>query len=307
MSDSFSDRVKAELIEIYSGTKAELSALIRMNGTLHIEENKISVRIQFSLGSLARRIYSIIKDKYGLKSEIIVRYNYNFKKDYSYEIVIVPQPELDDFLQKMGFLEDSHKPVFRIHKEIKKDRSRKTAYLRGAFLGGGSINDPHGEYHLEIRCEHRVHAEDLLSLLSDFDLEASMIEHKNKFVVYLKSFSLITVFLNIIGASRSQLEMENARTVKKVKNETNRRVNAETANLGRTVEAAQNQLEDIALIEKKKGLEELTDSLQEIAFLRRENPYASLRELGEMLDPPLSKSGVNHRLRRIKKIAQNLQ
>jgi hypothetical protein len=147
-------------------------------------------------------------------------------------------------------------------------------------------------------------AEDLKILRAKFDLEAHQTQHKSYHVIYFKSYAEVVKVLNIIGAHQAMLKMENDHIVKELKNDVNRRVNFETANLEKSVSAAMDQLEYIDIIERKEGLDSLSPGLQEMAELRRENPYASLKELGEIID--LSKSGVNHRLRRIKKIAQNL-
>ncbi|MFW6268771.1 MAG: DNA-binding protein WhiA [Bacillota bacterium] len=304
---SFSDEVKHELTRIKSFQLAEIAALIRMEGSIRIINKKLSIKIKIYQGDLARRIFSLIKEKFNLKMEIRVRQVDYFNKNHIYELIVVPQKNIRNFLIELGFLDDSNNIIFRIKKEFIEDEDYARAYLRGAFLGGGSINDPHGQYHLEIRCTHKSHAEDLLLLLDKFDLNGHINEHNSREVVYFKSYDEIIKFLNLIGAKNAQLKMENIHILKDVKNKVNRKVNAETANLDKTVEAAMKQLENIQLIEKHKGLINLSESLQEIAILRKENPYASLKELGEMLDPPLTKSGVNHRMRRLKKIAEEIK
>jgi len=146
-----------------------------------------------------------------------------------------------------------------------------------------------------------------MELLQNFDLQGRLIEHNNKYIIYFKNFDEVTTVLNVIGAHKALLKMEDKYVVKSLKNDVNRKINFETANLDKTIHAALIQLEDIELIEAEKGLGSLPGSLQEIALLRKENPYASLTELGSLLLPPLSKSGVNHRMRRIKKIASKIR
>jgi hypothetical protein len=209
-----------------------------------------------------------------------------------------------EFLLELGFLSPDNSLVFHIKEEYLNSRKLSQAYLRGLFLGGGSVNKPQSEYHLEFRCQRESVAEDLKTLLAKFDLEAHQTEHKGYYVIYFKSYAEVVKVLNIIGAHQAMLKMENDHIVKGLKNDVNRRVNFETANLEKSVSAAMDQLEYIDIIEREEGLDSLSPGLREMAELRRENPYASLKELGEILD--LSKSGVNHRLRRIKKIAQNL-
>ncbi len=305
---SFTEDVKHELTHLVSkdtvSQLAELSALIRMDGSIQIINHHLAVKIRLFHGDLARRVFSLIKDRFGFSIEIIVRKYKHFSRKNIYELIITSQPGVKDFLIELGFLNNNNDIVFQIKKDYLEERKLAQAYLRGAFLGGGSVNSPRSEYHLEFRCEHKSQAEDLAKLLEIFDLEAHLTEHKGKHVVYFKSHAGVITVLNIIGAHQALLEMENSQIVKEMKNNVNRRVNCETANLDKVVQAAMDQLKFIAIIEKKEGLDSLTPGLQEIAKFRKENPYASLKELGEMVG--LSKSGVNHRLRRIKKIAEEL-
>lgn len=305
---SFTDQVKEELTHKdkfdYSEQLAELSALIRIDGSIQISNKHLAVKVTLYHGNLARRIYSLIKDRFGFSIEIRVRQDKRFNLSHSYDIIVTPQPGVREFLLELGFLTPDNNLVFHIKDEYLESRKLSQAYLRGLFLGGGSVNRPQSEYHLEFRCERESVAEDLKVLLAKFDLKAHQTEHKGYHVIYFKSYAEVVKVLNIIGAHQAMLKMENDHIVKELKNDVNRRVNFETANLEKSVSAAMDQLEYIDIIERKEGLESLSPGLQEIAELRRENPYASLKELGEILD--LSKSGVNHRLRRIKKIAENL-
>lgn len=303
---SFTDQVKEELTHKdkfdYQEQLAELSALIRIDGSIQISNKHLAVKVTLYHGNLARRIYSLIKERFGFSIEIRVRQDRRFNLSHSYDIIVTPQPGVREFLLELGFLTPANNLVFHIKEKYLASRKLSQAYLRGLFLGGGSVNSPQSEYHLEFRCERESVAEDLKVLLNKFDLEAHQTEHKGYQVIYFKSYAEVVKVLNIIGAHQAMLKMENDHIVKELKNDVNRRVNFETANLEKSVSAAMDQLEYIDIIERKEGLETLSPGLQEIAELRRANPYASLKELGEILD--LSKSGVNHRLRRIKKIAQ---
>jgi hypothetical protein len=302
---SYTDQVKEELTrkndQDYQKQLAELSALIRVDGSIQISNQHLAVKVKLFHGNLARRIYSLIKDRFGFNIEIRVRRDKKFNISHTYEILVTPQPGVREFLLELGFLTPQNKLVFNIKEEYLGSRKLSQAYLRGLFLAGGSVNSPKSEYHLEFRCERESLADDLSLLLSNFDLKAHRTKHKGNYVVYFKSYSEIIKILNIIGAHQAMLKMENDHIVKELKNNVNRRVNFETANLEKSVSAAMDQLENIRIIEREKGLDTLTSGLQEMAEIRRKNPYASLKELGEILD--LSKSGVNHRLRRIKKIA----
>jgi len=307
---SFSDDVKHELAHLELEKKgvhqAELAALLRMAGSILISSGKLAVKISVSHGDVARRVYRYIKEEYQFDSEIRVKQN-NLTKRKKYELFITPQSGVYDLLENLGILDKTHSIKYKIADWIKADRDYERAYLRGIFLAGGSVNKPRAEYHLELRCEHKTHAEDIMEIMKDFELDPHLTEHKKKQVIYLKKYDDIATMLNLMGAYNSLLELENAQVFKEIKNNVNRRVNFETANLDKTVKAAMEQIDDIELIEEKKGLDNLTASLREIAELRQENPYASLKELGEMLEPKLSKSGVYNRIRRIKKIAEKIR
>jgi len=304
----FTDEVKHELTRVQSQALPELAALVRMNGSIQIINRQLAVKIRLAYADLARKVYLLIKERFSLKIEIIVkRNNYFAGHNNIYEIILPPQGLIKGFLTDLGLLDEENNLVFRIKKEFINERESQRAYLRGAFLGGGSVNNPDGEYHLEFRCEHRSFAEDLISLLAQFNLEGHLNYHHNKYVVYFKGFDDIVMVLNIIGAHQALLKMEDKKLFKDLKNTVNRQVNFETANLDKTVGAAMSQLEDIQVIEASRGLRSLSRGLREIALLRKDYPYASLKELGELLNPPLSKSGVNHRLRRLKKIADGLR
>lgn len=307
---SFSDDVKHELAHLELEKKgvhqAELAALLRMAGSILISSGKLAVKISVSHGDVARRVYRYIKEEYQFDSEIRVKQN-NLTKRKKYELFITPQSGVYDLLENLGILDKTHSIKFKIADWIKADRDYERAYLRGIFLAGGSVNKPRAEYHLELRCEHKTHAEDIMEIMKDFELDPHLTEHKKKQVIYLKKYDDIATMLNLMGAYNSLLDLENAQVFKEIKNNVNRRVNFETANLDKTVKAAMEQIDDIELIEEEKGLDNLTESLREIAELRQENPYASLKELGEMLKPKLSKSGVYNRIRRIKKIAEKIR
>ena len=189
---------------------------------------------------------------------------------------------------------------------IQKDCCKK-AFIRGMFLASGSVNDPQKAYHFEIVVRSRELAEAVQRAINSFSLEARIVKRKKYYVVYLKEGSMIVDILNICEAYVSLMDMENVRILKDMRNDINRRVNCETANIKKTVNAARRQIEDIEYIEKTKGLKYINASLRQIAQARLQEPDANLAELGQMLNPPVSKSGVNHRLRKISSIAQELR
>ena len=183
----------------------------------------------------------------------------------------------------------------------------KRAYIRGAFLAGGSISDPNKSYHFEIVCRTMPQAEQLRDTMNSFDVDAKIVERKKHFVVYLKEGAQIVDILNVMEAHVALMNLENVRILKEMRNSVNRKVNCETANIGKTVSAAVKQIEDIRYIETHVGFSQLTEELEETAVCRLRYPEATLKELGEMMSPPVGKSGVNHRLRKLGRIADELR
>ena len=183
----------------------------------------------------------------------------------------------------------------------------KRAFIRGAFLASGSMSDPNKSYHFEIVCRTMEQAEQLQQLMNGFETEAKIVERKGHYVVYLKEGSQIVDMLNVMEAYVSLMNLENVRILKEMRNSVNRKVNCETANISKTVNAAVKQLEDIELIRSKLGLDQLPQNLREMALIRLKYPEAALKELGNYLTPPVGKSGVNHRLRKLAEIAEDLR
>ena len=202
--------------------------------------------------------------------------------------------------------DDEPKKIFSSGLILKNDCCKR-AFLKGAFLCSGSVNDPNGAYHLEIVCKTKEDADRICEMMKGFDLDVKSIERKGNTVVYLKEGANITDALNIFGAYVSQMDFYNVMILKAMRNDVNRKVNCETANLNKTVETAVKQIKDIEFVKETAGLEALNDKLKSVAVLRIDYPEASLRDLGEMLDPPLGKSGVNHRLKTISEFADNLR
>ena len=183
----------------------------------------------------------------------------------------------------------------------------KRAFLRGVFMAAGSISDPSKSYHFEIVCKAKELAEQIQGVMESFQMGAKIVERKNHHVVYLKDGSQIVDMLNVMEAYVSLMNLENVRILKEMRNSVNRKVNCETANIGKTVNAAVKQIADIELIRDMIGLDNLPDNLREMALLRLEYPEAALKELGNYLEPPVGKSGVNHRLRKLGEIAEKLR
>ena len=189
---------------------------------------------------------------------------------------------------------------------IEKENLKK-AFIRGSFLGSGSINDPNKKYHIEISLENKQYANILKNILNEFDITFKELERKSSYSLYSKDGEEISKFLALIGASKAVINFEEIRVIRDIRNNVNRKVNCETANLNKTVNAAVRQIEDIKFIYNSKVEDKLSDNLKEIANLRMENPDISLVELGKLLKEPIGKSGVNHRLKKIQEIANELR
>lgn len=306
---SFSAVTKEELARISEQKVccdlAELAALVRMDGTLQISNQFYALNVVTESAPVARKIYRLAKTILELPVDIVVRRKLRLKKNNSYLVKIYPRGLSD--LQRLGLLDSQGEILPGISEELIKRRCDQKAYLRGAFLAGGSINNPEGTYHLEIITNDEYHAKALCKLLNRFRLGAKVSIRKNWNVVYLKESEHIVEFLGLIGAHHALLEFENVRVFKDMRNQVNRLVNCETANLNKTVDAAVRQVENIKKIAETLGLQALSDPLRDIAELRLQYPDASLKELGEMLHPKVGKSGVNHRMRKIDELAEKIQ
>lgn len=207
-------------------------------------------------------------------------------------------------LDKDGRITGPGQPVHRIL--LQKECCRRS-FLRGAFLAGGSVSDPRRSYHYEIVCPNRETAGQVVRIIESLGIEARDIQRKESYVAYVKESSAIADLIGFMDAGVSMLQFENERVVKEVRGSVNRRVNCETANIEKTANASARQIEDIRLIQKKLGFSKLSNNLDEIAEVRLQYPEATLKELGAMLDPPVGKSGVNHRLRKLHEIADSLR
>lgn len=305
---SFAAEVKKELtiLEVHPmHARAELSSFIRLNGTISSANNELVLKVQTENAAIARRIYSLIKKMYDVAGELVVRRKLKLKKNNVYIMRFTKNAE--QMLNDLGILEglsnDGHVPAW-----IMDDEQHMRSYLRGAFLATGSVNSPEtSRYHLEIRSTYETHNDDIQKMMNNFGLNARTLARKRNYITYLKESEKISDFLAVIGASASVLTFEDTRIVRDMRNSVNRLVNCESANLNKTVDAATKQLNSIQLIEGTVGLDSLDKKLQEIAYLRVENPEASLKELGEMVEGEfISKSGVNHRMRKLNNLAEKL-
>lgn len=312
---SFSQVAKNEICRIVGEggccQVAELSALIKTSGTISINgHHNIGFRISTENPAIARRIFSLLKNGFKINPEVLIKRNKQLKKNNVYMMVVSHERGGFEVLKQTGILSTSEKNVnivYGISKAIIKNECCRRAYIRGTFLGGGSVTNPEKTYHVEFVNHTQEHSEDLSKLINSYGLTSKVIQRKSSYVVYLKEGEQIVDLLNIIGAHNSLLNLENVRIYKEMRNNVNRLVNCETANLNKTVNASVRQVECIKYIKNTVGLKKLPQNLRQIAEVRLNNPDSSLKELGEMLDPPVGKSGVNHRLRKLEQFAEELQ
>lgn len=307
---SFASETKKELTQVEaenSCLKAEVSALIRMNGSLSFANKLLSLDVQTENAAIARRLYTIMKKLYPYNVELLVRKKMRLKKNNVY--ICRVRDGARDLLTDLQIISDDFQFNHTISRSLIKRNSQKRAYLRGAFLAGGSVNNPEtSSYHLEVYSLYKEHGEALMDLMNQFNLNAKTIERKKGFVTYLKEAEKISDFLNIVGAHQAMMKFEDVRIIRDMRNSVNRIVNCETANLNKTIGAALRQVDNIRFIENTIGLDQLPEKLREIARLRVEYQDVTLKELGEMVSTGVvSKSGVNHRLRKIDEIADNLR
>ncbi len=311
---SFSSKVKGEIARYSELTKSEalaqISAIMKVSGTIGFSGSGLSFKITTENPSSARLIFTLLKIHFNIHSKLMVKRSNSLKKNNIYMVVINEEMGVRGLLQETGILTEVDGVMsldYRIQDDMIKTEEEKRAYIRGAFLGGGSISNPEKTYHLEFVTHSEEYAIDLCKLINTFGLNSKVIQRKNSFIIYIKEGEQIVDLLNIVGAHTCLLELENIRIMKEMRNNVNRLVNCETANLSKTVNAAVRQVESIKLIQKEIGLKRLPKNLREVAELRLNYPDESLKDLGEMLNPPVGKSGVNHRLRKIEKIAEELR
>ncbi len=311
---SFSLKVKNEVCRTSEISKdeaaAQLSAIMKASGTLGFGFNRsVTFKIVTENPAIARWIFRVLKDYFDIHSKLLVKRSNSLKKNNIYMVLIPEDADVRGLLENLGIIEkdDYFNINYGLPEDVIKDEDCKRSYIRGAFLGGGSISNPEKTYHLEFVTHDQDYAIELSKLINSYKLNSKVIQRKNSFVIYIKEGEQIVDLLNIIGAHNALLELENIRIMKEMRNNVNRIVNCETANLSKTVNAAVRQVESINLIQSEIGLDRLPKNLKEVARLRLSFPDESLKELGAMLNPPVGKSGINHRLRRIEKIADELR
>lgn len=288
---SFSSNVKEELENVVSGSRhcqiAELAALIHFGCRVADEEDgERKIVITSENPSVSRKYFTLLKKTFIINNIA------------------------EKILQAVKILDESgqmHQLSEEIHPVLLRNSCCRRAFLRGAFLCLGSMSDPNKGYHLEFVCEYEPWALQIRQVVGSFDIEAKIIRRKKYYVVYLKEGAGIVDLLNVMGAHRALMQLESLRVEKEVRNSINRQVNCEAANITKTVHAASKQIEDIQFIQKHYGLSNLPDNLRKMAEIRLKYPESSLQELGSYLNPPVGKSGVNHRLRKLSELAEKIK
>lgn len=308
---SFTAEVRDELARVQPECshceKATLAALVRIDGTLFVSgPGRYRVEIDTDSASVARLMIRLLHTIYQLKTELTIRRSV-LHKTPNYLIDIPAQLQLADALRDMGVISESGGLEAEIKPELISKQCCAAAYLRGAFLGSGFISNPKSDFHFEITVENEKQAEGLVKIMTEKGIPARYVQRRSSYIVYLKSGSSILEFLAFTGAHHAALDLEEERVVKSVRNDVNRQINAELANQQKASKAAIRQLMDIKCVLEQYGMEALPPALQEFIKLRVRNPEATLKELGDMATPPLSKSAVNHRMRRIEAMADKVR
>ncbi|MCH4172614.1 MAG: DNA-binding protein WhiA [Lactobacillus sp.] len=305
---SYASQVKKELtsLEVHpEHARAELAALIRMNGSLDLVDHHFLLVVQTENPAIARRMYSLIKQLYQVEASLSVQRKMKLKKNNLYLVRLLQQSER--ILKDLSIISEGSWMInTAVPEKILSSEQRMRSYLRGAFLAGGSVNSPEkSRYHLEIYSMHEDHNAHIVKMMNHFGLHAKSTVRRNGYIAYIKEAEKISDFLQVVGATKAMLSFEDVRIVRDMRNSVNRLVNCETANLNKTIDAATRQLENIQYLKDEVGFDNIPPKLREIAQLRFDNPEMSLKELAEIVPSgPISKSGINHRLRKLTQLAE---
>ncbi|MDY5476386.1 MAG: DNA-binding protein WhiA [Enterocloster clostridioformis] len=312
---SFSSNVKDELSRQMPGARhcqiAETAAILSLCGRVKISaSDHFWIEIHTENVAVARKYFTLLKKTFNIRTDVSIRSGVNPGRSRTYIVAVREHEEALRVLQAVKLINSQGEigeNLSLIRNVVLQNACCRRAFIRGAFLAAGSISAPERFYHFEIVCPTEPKAEQLKNIIATFDIEAKIVPRKKYYVVYIKEGSQIVDILNVMEAPVSLMELENIRIVKEMRGSVNRQVNCETANINKTVSAAVKQIEDIRFIQSVAGLSGLPESLQEMARIRLERPDATLKELGEALEPPVGKSGVNHRLRKLSLVAEELR
>jgi len=307
---SFSSDVKKELLNFYDNNRhcniAELSAILLTCGEFLYEKDNSYIKVQTENKIAVLKCCNLIKLLFGCKCEVFIRIGKGSRKNVLYFIAVFGKKVVFNILNAIGIINNGI-VCKKVNSVVVGSVCCKRAFIRGAFISAGSLCNPVRNYHLEfVECSFEL-AEEIKEIINSFSVESKIVERKKHYIIYIKEGEQIVELLNIMSAHKALMDLENVRIVKDVRNNVNRIVNCETANLNKTVLASVKQREEIEYIQKTVGLSYLPKQLYEAAVLRLQYPDLSLKELGEIMVPPVGKSGVNHRLKKIISIAENLR
>jgi DNA-binding protein WhiA len=308
---SFASETKKELIQINSQeccAKAELSALIRMNGVISLSNRGMVLDFATENAAIARRTLSLIKSIFDTEVDLLSRKKMKLKKNNVYIIRI--KRNAREIAEELGIMGPTGFVLGAAHQLIEYECCKR-AYMRGAFLAGGSVNNPEtSSYHFEIFTLDREHAEDLMEMMNAFYLNSRVFNRKNGYITYIKEAEKISDFLRVIEAYNAVLNFEDVRIYRDIRNSENRLNNCEIANETKSLTAAGRQINNIELLYEVYGPEGLSDKLQYVAALRLEFPEENLSYLSEIATErghKLTKSGINHRMRKITEMAEEIR
>ena len=307
---SFSGMVKEELSKQIGHARhcriAEIAAFLSACGKMTADHN---LHLQAENDIVVRKYFTLLQKTFNIETEIAIRQSSYTKKGNTYYVEVTDPEQIQNILQgtKVQVGGTDGESLYLTNALVTQQSCCKRAFIRGAFLASGSISDPEKGYHFEIVCADQERAIQLQGIIRSFQIDAKIVVRKKSYVVYVKEGAQIVDMLAIMEANVALMRLENIRILKEMRNSVNRKVNCETANINKTVNAAVKQMEDIKLIQTKTGFQNLNPGLAEIAELRLQYPEATLKELGMMLNPQVGKSGVNHRLRKLSEIADGLR
>lgn len=308
----FAAAVREEMSQIEpvceSCNKATLSALVRIDGTIYLSgAGKYRIEIATDFAKVGYFLIDQLHSVYKLQTSTSFRRSV-LHHTQNYQIDVPYQDGIEFMLHDLGILDENNSIIRGVSPKIVPNKCCKLSYLRGVYMGSGFISEPKSSFHFEASVNSEDMADDIVSLMKEFQINARVVKRRNSWMIYMKSGEEITNFLAAVGAHKSALDLEEIRVVKSIRNNINRTVNAEIANQNRASEASYEQLKNISIVLKKyKDMEGLPPAIVEFISLRASNPDASLKELGEMCDPPISKSAINHRARRLEELAHECE
>lgn len=307
---SFSSDIKKELVRADMDNKccmlAELCAFICFGGNISFSGGDYTLKISTESSSAARRCFSLIKKLFDIKGDFDIKKSRAGRGGHSYTLLIEDSDFAYKILKSVYLIdkEFENHVAFRINKKITDNEHCMRSFVRGAYLGGGSVTNPEKGYHLEITTHYHNLSSDFALALEKYGFKPKSVKRKSSHVTYFKGGEEICDFLIFMGAFNCMMEYTNVRIVKDTRNNVNRKINCETANMDKAINAAMRQIEAIKKIRKNNAFDNLPDNLKDVLLAREENPEATLSELADIIK--ISKSGTSHRLNKLCEIAEKI-